>query len=323
VTNFRFAADDAERLDAMLGPGVLLRVTGGREPLRDALRSCPETDVLCSVDPPGETPELAPHLRWIALPSAGADHALQLGLVRPEGPVVTTASGIHAVPIAEFVLGLLLQWSRPWPEIARLRNERVWPDATAWARLRGHELADATLAVVGLGAIGRQVARLGRAFGMRVLGTRQSARPGDHDVDVDELLPADALDALLARGDYVVIAVPSTPATHHLIGPTQLARMKSTAFLVNIARGAIVDEAALVEALRDGTIAGAGLDVFETEPLPAESPLWDLPNVILSPHVSGATDRYSARFTDLFLENIARWRAGATLRNVIDPARGY
>lgn len=323
LTSFSFADADANRLEAALGPGVLVRVTGGREALAEALRARPETDVLCSFSPPAETLELAPDLRWLALPSAGADQVVRLGLVRPDGPVVTTASGIHAVPIAEFVLGMMLQWARDWPALWRLRLEHVWPDRQTWAGLHGHELAGATLGIVGLGAIGRQIARFGRALGMRVVGTRHSAQPGMQDPDVDALLPADALDALLADADYVVIAVPSTPATHHLIDAERLAHMKRSAFLVNIARGSIVDEAALVEALRAGTLAGAGLDVFEVEPLPPESPLWEMPNVILSPHISGATDRYSARFTDLFLDNLARWRAGEPLRNVVDPARGY
>jgi phosphoglycerate dehydrogenase-like enzyme len=128
---------------------------------------------------------------------------------------------------------------------------------------------------------------------------------------------------LLGEAEYVVIAAPSTPTTRHLIGAAQLARMRPTAFLINIARGALVDEAALIAALQSGQIAGAGLDVFAEEPLPPESPLWRMPNVILSPHLAGATNRYSQRFTTLFIENIGRWRAGLPLRNQVDPARGY
>jgi phosphoglycerate dehydrogenase-like enzyme len=322
ISDFAFAAEDARRLSAVLGAEALL-VVEGQGAVREALRAHPEADVLCSFRPPAESIELAPGLRWIALPSAGAEGVLEQGLVRMGGPVVTTASGIHAVPIGEFVLGLMLQWARRWPELWRLRQAHAWPDHAGWEALRGRELAGATLGVIGLGAIGRQVARFGHALGMRVVAVRHSAHPGDHDADADILLGPDQLGQLLGEAEYVVIAAPSTPATYHMIGTDQLARMRPTGFLINIARGALVDEAALLAALRSGQIAGAGLDVFTEEPLPADSPLWQMPNVILSPHISGATNRYSQRFTDLFLENIRRWRAGEPLRNQVDPARGY
>ncbi|HEX6122272.1 MAG TPA: D-2-hydroxyacid dehydrogenase [Ktedonobacterales bacterium] len=322
VSDFAFAPADRQRLATVLGASALL-VVEGHQALREALGAHRETDVVCSFRPPSDVLQFAPNLRWLAQPSAGIEHLVELGLVRVGGPVVTTATGIHAVPIGEFVLGLMLQWARHWPTMYALRRERAWPDHAGWEALRGRELAGATLGVIGLGAIGRQVARFGRALGMRVLAVRQSARPGDHDSDADELLGPDQLGRLLGAAEYVVIAVPSTPATHHLIGAAQLAQMRPTAFLINIARGALVDEAALIAALRAGQLAGAGLDVFAEEPLPPESPLWGMPNVVLSPHLAGATDRYSQRFTDLFIENIGRWRAGQPLRNQVDPTRGY
>lgn len=325
ISNFSFSVGDRERLREAVGADSLLLVDGA-EALREALAAHPETDVLCTFRPPTETLQLAPHLHWLALPSAGAEHVLRSGLVRPiseGGPVVTTANGVHSVPISEFVLSMLLLWARRWPTLIALQHATTWPDHTRWEQLSGRELHSATLGVVGLGAIGRAVAHLGRSFGMHVIGTRRSASPGASDPDVDELLPQSELKTLLARADFVVIAVPNTPETHHLIGMEQLRTMKSTAFLVNIARGSIIDEVALVEALRMGTISGAGLDVFEEEPLPATSPLWAMPNVIIAPHISGATDQYSRRFTDLFLENLARYRAGQPLRNVVDPVRGY
>jgi phosphoglycerate dehydrogenase-like enzyme len=322
ITDFAFRPEDLDRLQAILGSRSLLHVQRG-DALREALRNNPAVDVVCSFRPPVETANLAPNLRWIALPSAGAERVVAQGLVQPEGPVVTTANGVHAIPIGEFVLGLMLQWARNWPELNALRREHAWPDHARWERLRGTELHGATLGVIGLGAIGRQVARFGRVLGMHVVAARQSAQPGATDRDVDVLLPSGAIGELLAQSDYVVIAVPSTPATHHLLGHEQLARMKPTAFLVNIARGQIVDEGALTAALTSGRLAGAGLDVFEEEPLPPESPLWGMPNVILSPHISGATNRYSERFTDLFLENVRRWRAGEPLLHRVDPARGY
>lgn len=322
VGDFDFAPEDRARLAAALGPDALLLVRG-RDALRDALAAHPETEVVTSFHPPAETTALAPRLRWIALPSAGADLALREGLVREGGPVVTTARGIHAAPISEFVFSVMLLWVRHWPQMLALQHAHDWPAQERRAALTARELHGATLGLVGLGAIGRRIAQLGRCFSMRVMATRRGATPGETDPDVDELLPLDRLDALLAQADFVVIAVPGTPATHHLIGAPQLRAMKPSAFLVNIARGSVIDEQALVEALRGGEIAGAGLDVFENEPLPSDSPLWNMPNVFISPHISGASPAYSRRFTDLLLENLARYRAGQPLRNVVSLEHGY
>ena len=322
VSNYAFAPEDRARVEASLGKGRLVLVQG-REALREALMAHPEADVLCTFAPAPDALTLAPGLRWIALPSAGADSAFRAGLVVPGGPTVTTASGIHAVPIGEFVLSLMLMWVRHWPRLIDLQRQVAWPDHAGWEALEGHELSGATLGIVGLGAIGRNVARLGRAFGMRVVAIRRSANANQSDPDVDDLLPPDQLAKLLAASDFVVISVPSTPHTRHLIGANELRLMRRNAFLINISRGSTIDEAALVAALTDGVIGGAGLDVFEEEPLPASSPLWRLPNAIISPHLAGNTDRYSRRFTNLFLENLARFRAGEPLRNVVEPERGY
>jgi phosphoglycerate dehydrogenase-like enzyme len=321
VSDFQFRAEDRERIAAAVdGKAVFVR---GRDALSEALKTHPETDVLCTFFPPANLYELVPHLRWLALASAGADHVLRAGLVREAPPVVTTANGVHAVPISEFVFSAMLVWSRHWPRILDLQREHAWPDSAGREALHGSELFDATLGIIGLGAIGRRVAQFGRGFGMHVLAVRRSVAANESDPDVDELLPAARLGDLLERADYVVVSVPSTPESHHLIGEEQLKRMKPSALLVNIARGEIIDEQALVRALQQGTIAGAALDVVETEPLPQASPLWTLPNVLLSPHISGITPRYSQRLTDLFLDNLARYREGRPLRNVVDPARGY
>ncbi|WIG58679.1 MAG: D-3-phosphoglycerate dehydrogenase [Ktedonobacterales bacterium] len=322
VTDFTFTSADRQRLIAALGPDVLLHVQG-YEALRQALAAHPETDLLCSFHPPADTLSLAPGLRWIQLPSAGADHALRDHLVRDDGPIVTTANGVHTVPISEFVFSLLLLWAHRWPEFFALQQAEHWPDHAQWVGLRGRELRDATLGIIGLGAIGRQVARLGRAFGMRLLGTRRSARAADTDPDLDQLIPLAQLHHLLAQSDYIVLAAPSTSDSHHLIGPAELHAMKPTAFLINISRGDLIDQDALITALRERQIAGAGLDVFAQEPLPPESPLWRMPNVLISPHISGASDHYSRRFTDLYLDNIRRYRAGEPLVNVVNAQRGY
>lgn len=323
VSDYQFSDDDRRRLADALGPERLL-IVRERAELRDALSAHPETDVLSSFFPPRDTLSLAPNLRWVALPSAGADGAFRAGLVRPEGtPIVTNASGVHAVPISEHVFSVLLLWTHHWPALLDLQRAQEWPPFDRRSELTVRELYGATLGVVGLGAIGRRVAQLGRAFGMRVVATRYSARAGDADPDVDELLPAARLHDLLRQADFVVISAPGAEQTRHLIGAEELAVMKPSAFLVNIARGSIVAEDALIAALQEGRLAGAGLDVFATEPLPSESPLWRMPNVIVSPHISGLTTAYSRRFTDILLDNLARYRAGQPLRNVVQAERGY
>jgi phosphoglycerate dehydrogenase-like enzyme len=323
VSDFEFGSTDRQRLEAALAPGALL-LANDTSSLPDTLRAHPETDVLCTFRPPSDTLTLAPNLRWLAMPSAGADGAVRAGLLAADRPLlITTANGVHTVPITEFVFGALLILIRHWPDILTLQRERTWPDHSRWRRLGSGELDGSTLGVVGLGAIGRQIARIGRAFGMRVVATRRTVIPGATDPDADVLYPTANLRALLAEADFVILAVPHTPETHHLLGPNELRAMKPSAFLVNIARGTIVDEPALIAALQNGTIAGAALDVFEKEPLPPDSPLWTLPNVLISPHVSGLTTRYSHRFTDLFLDNLTRYRAGQPLRNLVDPVRGY
>jgi phosphoglycerate dehydrogenase-like enzyme len=322
ISDFGFEAPDREQLHAALGPDALLLVSGG-DALREAMRAHPEADVLCTFFPSADTLDLLPNLRWIALPSAGADHVLRAGLVRPGGPIVTTANGVHSVPIGEFVFSMLLAWLRHWPQIVEAQRTSTWPPRPEWRQLTGRELYGNTLLVIGLGAIGRYVARLGRGFGMHVIATRRTAQPGAADPDANELLPMSRLHDALSRADFVVVSVPATPETYHLIGAAELRAMKPSALLVNIARGTIMDEPALIEALRAGEIGGAALDVFEHEPLAPDSPLWTMPNVIISPHISGSTDQYSRRFTDLFLDNLARYRTGQPMRNVVDPTRGY
>jgi phosphoglycerate dehydrogenase-like enzyme len=321
VTDFAFAEPERDRLRGVLGDDHAEFVERGE--LLAAVAKRPEADAVCTFGPPANLYEVAPNLRWLALPSAGAEIAIERGLVRPGGPVVTSASGVHAVSISEHVFGMLLMWVRGWPELFDLQRAGEWRGHQGWPPLEPRELSGSTLGIVGLGAIGRSVARLGRAFGMRVLATHRNAHAGDHDDDVDLLYPLTELRALLAASEYIVLAAPATDETHHLISVEELALMKPNAFLVNIARGSLIDESALVAALESRRIGGAGLDVFEREPLPPQSPLWRLPNVILSPHVAGATDKYGQRVADLLVDNIARLRAGQPLRNVVDPARGY
>ncbi|MBA3825908.1 MAG: D-2-hydroxyacid dehydrogenase [Ktedonobacterales bacterium] len=320
VTDFPFTAPDQARVQAALGTRRAI-FAAGHDGLGAMLAAQPAATIVCSFSPPADVLSVAPGVRWLALPSAGADIALARGLIRPGGPVVTTAAGIHMVPMREHIFSVMLLWLRGWPQRLAAQTRHAWlRDGTFWGQ---RELAGVTLGIIGLGAIGRGVARLGHAFDMRVVATHRSATAGATDPDVDALLPLAQLHDLLAQSDFVVLALPSTPASRGLLGAAELTAMRPHAFLVNIARGDIVDETALIAALRAGTIGGAGLDVFAHEPLPPESPLWDMPNVIISPHIAGPTDRYSERFTDLFLDNLTRFDNGQPLRNVVDPNRGY
>ncbi|MEE8370037.1 MAG: D-2-hydroxyacid dehydrogenase [Dehalococcoidia bacterium] len=259
----------------------------------------------------------APGLRWIQLTSAGVDRMLDNPLLRA-GVTVTTVSGIHAVPIGEYVLGAMLAFAKGLPRAARAQAERRWQPYPA------EELLGKTVGIIGLGAIGGKVAELARALGMRVLAVRRTAKARETGVSgVDELMPAAELPYLLSESDYVVVSVPLTPESRGMIGERELRSMRPSAVIINIARGAIIDEAALVRALKESWLAGAALDVFEQEPLPAESELWGLENVIVTPHVSGGTPRYMELAMGVFSENLRRYLAGEPLRNVVDVERGY
>jgi phosphoglycerate dehydrogenase-like enzyme len=217
---------------------------------------------------------------------------------------------------------LMFNWN--WPQMVRLQDSHLWARSAGWYNLGGRELAGQTLGVVGMGSIGRRIAQVGRAFGMRVLGIRRSfSAEGASDPDLDQSYAPDHLQELLKQSDYVVLSVPLTPETEHIISESELRCMKSNAYLVNIARGHVVDEQALIRALREGWIAGAGLDVAETEPLPSHSPLYGMPNVILTPHIAGVSVHYEARLAELFADNLRRYRAGEPLLHRFDPARGY
>jgi phosphoglycerate dehydrogenase-like enzyme len=246
--------------------------------------------------------------------SAGVERAMFPAL-RERPILLTNAAGVYGIPIAEHALAMMLALSRRMPELIRRQQRREWKSAD------GDELFESTALVAGLGGIGREIARRCRGLGMRVLATR--VHPTNPDPDADRVYPADALHELLPEADWLILAAPATPATRHLIGATELAAMRSSARLINIARGSLMDQPTLVAALQSGALAGAGLDVFETEPLPPESPLWAMPNVIVSPHTSGASPRSLERTLHLFLANLRRYLAGEPLENVVDKSEGY
>ncbi len=279
-------------------------------------------------------PQDAPRLRWVQLHSAGIDHALHEALYTSGDVTFTTASGIHAVNVAEYVMAQILAVSHRLPRMFEDKAAAQWTEDRQ-TRYLPHELRGATLGVVGYGSIGREVARLGQAFGMSVLAVKRNLRQladdgyclpgtGDPEAEIPErLYPIQALHSFLGECDYVVLTLPLTEASYHLIDAAALAAMKPTAVLINISRGDIVDEKALVAALEKGTLGGAALDVFNTEPLPPDSPLWKLPNVLISPHISGFTPLYNERAADLFAENLRRYVVGEPLLNVVDQDQGY
>jgi phosphoglycerate dehydrogenase-like enzyme len=275
----------------------------------------------------------ASRLQWVQMHAAGVDHVLDHPIMKSD-MLLTTASGIHATPIAEYVFASILAFNRRVPRMLYYQSRREWPQGR-WDLFASPELRGSTLGVVGYGSIGREVGRIARCFGMRVVATKRSVSQmrdvgyavqglGDREgVLLDEVFPPDRLSEMLGLCDYVVVAVPLTPETRKLIGEAELRAMKPSAYLVNISRGGTVDEGVLLRALQEGWLAGAGLDVFEEEPLSSDSPLYDLEHVILSPHVAGFTLRYDERASDLFAENLRRYLAGEPLLNLVDKAKGY
>jgi glyoxylate/hydroxypyruvate reductase A len=263
-----------------------------------------------------DLPDLAPKLRWIQATSAGIGQFVRrMRYAERTSWVFTTASGVHARPLAEFVLMALLMFAKDYSYLQREQANQHWQ------RYCATELAGKTLAIIGLGKIGRETARLARAFDMRVVGSRRHAEGTLPHVDV--LYRVDELPALLHTADFLVLACPHTPETDGLIGAEQLAMLPRGAVLINIARGAVVDQPALVEALRSGQLRGAALDVFATEPLPPGDPLWTMPNVLISPHSASTADSENRKLTALFCDNLKRYLSGQPLLNTLDTVRLY
>jgi phosphoglycerate dehydrogenase-like enzyme len=253
---------------------------------------------------------VAPRLEWIQLTSAGADH-VDVSALHAHGVTLTTAQGVQARPIAEFVLASIFAWAKDVPSLVRRQQSR------RWQRDGVLEVTGRTVGILGFGSIGLEVAALVRAIGMRVVAAVRSTPSPEQRERADEIVPWSDRESLLARSDYLVLALPLSDETRGLIGEGEIARMPAASVLINVGRGDIVDEDALVRALRARTIRGASLDVFATEPLPANSPLWELDGALLSPHVAAGSDRYDARVAELFVENVAAFRAGRPLRNVL------
>ena len=262
-----------------------------------------------------DLPESAPNVQWIQATSSGIGKFVERMRYDKRMPntVFTTASGVHARPLSEFCILSMLALNKG---MERLTREK---DRKHWERYAGRDLEGSTLGVVGVGSSGSATARLAKAFGMTVVGTDVVAKTDG----LDQFFPLEQLPEMLKRCEYLILCVPHTPLTEKLIGAKELALLPKGAVLINIARSAVVDQPALIDALRSGHIRGAGLDVFETEPLPTDSPLWDMPNVIISPHSASTSDRENERITDLFCENLRRFLSGDALLNVLNTELLY
>jgi D-2-hydroxyacid dehydrogenase (NADP+) len=275
-----------------------------------------EAEVIYGLRFPENILERAPNLKWVQTSSAGVDTLVGTKLWQSD-VILTNTSGIHVIPVREHVLGMMLMFVKHAHVYFANKQDKVWeqhmPD----------QLCGKTLGVVGLGRIGEAVARAAKAFDMKVVATRRYVTEHETSSVADALYSSDKLLEMLWESDFVVVAVALTDETRKLIGERELRAMKPTAYIINIARGSVIDEAALARALKEKWIAGAGLDVFEKEPLPQGSELWTLPNLILTPHVAGIMPDYNARAMDVFCENLRRYLAGQPLMNVIDRTRGY
>lgn len=261
------------------------------------------------------------NLKWIHSTAAGVAQLMYPEL-RDSGILVTNASGIFSIPMGEHTMGLLLALARNFPDSMRQQDRARWSQQELWDKPQHlTELNGKVLLIVGYGSIGREVAKRAKAFDMRVWGVTRSGE-GDR-AHVERMFSAAKLQEALPEADYVLIAAPETAETKHLIGAAEIARMKQGARLLNVARGSLLDEAELIRALESGALGGAALDVAQTEPLPAESPLWKAPNLMITPHTSAVSDRLWDREATLLLDLLARWFDGRELFNRVDFARGY
>lgn len=284
-------------------------------------RELPDTDIFVGFSLRAEQLAHARKLKWLHSTAAGVGQ-LMYPEMRGSGIEVTNASGVHKVPMAEHILGMLIALARRFPDCVRYQQRSRWAQQELWdAAVRPRELRGQVLLFIGFGAIGREVARVAQPLGMRI---RAVTRSGLGDAALAEaFFPVTKLHDALPQADFVVLAAPETPETRKMIGAREFALMKATAYFLNVARGALVDEAALVDVLGRRAIAGAALDVASQEPLPAESPLWKLENAFLTPHMSAVSDQLWTRQTDLLMQNLERWFSGRELVNRVDLVRGY
>ena len=262
------------------------------------------------------------NLRWIQAPTAAVHQLLFDELVNSD-VVVTNSREVHGPVVAEHVMALVFALAKKFPHASAFQQKHIWGQEAIWTDgVPPREIAGATLGLIGVGSIGRRVAQMASVLGMRVIAVREHVEKGNPE-GVQEVFAPSALDEMLKQSDYVVLAAPLIAATHGLMNADRFAVMKPEACLINVGRGAQVDEAALIQALRTRRIAGAALDVFEREPLPADSPLWSVENLLITPHTAGLTEKLWQRHYELFSDNLRRYLAQQPLRFVVDKHKGY
>lgn len=255
----------------------------------------------------------APKLKWVHALSAGVENLI-FPEIQQSTTILTNSRGIHGIPVSEHVFSLMLALTRGLPRLIRQQQQHVWK------RIEPQEIHEKTIGIVGLGSIGREVAKRAKGLGLHVLATKRTATT---EIFVDKMYPPERMNEMLSLCDFVVVTLPLTEDTKELFRLEQFSAMKPTAYFINIARGAVVHQPDLTAALEQGLIQGAGLDVFEHEPLPAEDPLWDMENVIITPHVAALSPHYLDRAVKLFADNLLRYANGREMFNIIDKAKGY
>ena len=281
----------------------------------------PDTDIFVGFSLRPEQFSHARRLKWLHSTAAGVGQLMYPEL-RKSGIEVTNASGVHTIPMAEHILGMLVAMARRFPDCLRYQEQARWAQQELWdLPVRPRELHGQILLLIGFGAVGRAVAKVVRPLGMRIWAVTRSGK-GDREL-ADKIVPAARLQEALTDADFVILAAPETPETRRIMGSAEFARMKSSAYFMNVSRGALVDEPALINVLERHAIAGAALDVASQEPLPPDSPLWKLENVFITPHMSAVSDQLWTRQTDLLLTNLERWFSGEELMNRVDLERGY
>jgi len=299
-------------------PELAVVALDGYEGMKQEL---PDSEIYVGWSLPAKHLARAKNLKWM--------HSLMTGvgqLCYPEmvaSPIIlTNAATVHAAPVAEHAWALILASARRLPSTVFFQAKKEWAQQQIWdTQPRPFEVSGLTLGLIGLGAIGREISRRARAFGMRVIAVKRQPERGREWAD--EIFGANDLPRLLGQTDVLVVAAPATPQTRHLLGEKEFALMKPSALLINVSRGSVVDEEALCRALREGRLKGAALDVTEEEPLSPDSPLWDAPNLLLTPHLASATERLWSRHLALLTENVRRYLAGEPLLNAVDKAAGY
>ncbi len=278
-----------------------------------------KTDILISsADLPEINAKTAPHLTWIHVTIAGVNKLPEY--VKQSGIVVTNSSGVHPIPIAEHVFGFMVMFARQLHNAYKIQlQEKKWD--RSFNRYPTTELYGKTIGIIGMGRIGKRIAHLAKSLDMNVVGVTKS--PHQKDQDVDEQFTVDKLDQIISKMDYVVSCLPETKDTYHLFDKKIISKIKPTAYFINIGRGSVVDEKQLIHALKTKKIAGAGLDVFEEEPLPSSSPLWNLDNVLITSHYAGWTPEYMNRVIEIFCENLKAHIENKPMPNLVDITRGY